>query len=116
MEDKDKIQGELIKELTVLRQRVAELETLSTPRARPNLKNDNVIQATMDSEFIGREVSCRYLGVFFQELQKKGLPPETLTAGVDYSLEHLFNKDERIDWSSYRTIMANAGKIWSDEE
>ena len=116
MEDKDKSQKELIKELTALRQRVAELEVSSSSGVEPSLENDNVTRTTMGSEFIGREASCRYLVDFFQALQKKGLSPETLTEGVDYSLEHLLTKEERIDWSSYRTIMANAGNIWSDEE
>jgi len=64
----------------------------------------------------GQEVSCRVLDVFFRELAKKGLPPETLTAGTVYSLEYLRNKNKRIAWNSFCMIMENASRVWDDEE
>jgi hypothetical protein len=35
-----------------------------------------------------REVACASLGIFFDKLREKGLPPETLTAGLPYSLPY----------------------------
>jgi signal transduction histidine kinase len=63
-----------------------------------------------------REVSCRVLDVHFRELQKKGLPAGVLLDGVPYSLAHLQNKHERIDWASFVRLMANLRKIWSEDE
>jgi hypothetical protein len=62
------------------------------------------------------EVSCRTLGILFQELPHKGLPVETLTQGIPYNLEHLQDQMAWIDWKSFRLFMSNAGKIWNDEE
>jgi len=39
-----------------------------------------------------------------------------LLDGVPYSLQHLRDKHERIDWSAFLQIMRNAGRIWSDAE
>ncbi len=64
----------------------------------------------------GQEVSCRVLDVFFQALAKQNLPPQILSAGTEYPLEHLRNKNKHIDWNSFSIIMENAGKVWSDEE
>ncbi len=63
-----------------------------------------------------REVSCRVLEMPFRELQKRGLAPSVLSAGVDYSLTHLQNKHERIDWSAYCRVMENVRNIWTEEE
>jgi len=62
------------------------------------------------------EVSCRVLGILFQELPKKDLPLEALTSGVPYSLEHLQDSYAWIDWQSFCLFMRNAGNIWDDEE
>ncbi|MFZ0547032.1 MAG: response regulator [Candidatus Promineifilaceae bacterium] len=62
------------------------------------------------------EVSCRVLGILFQELSDKNLPLEALTDSVPYPLEHLQDPHAWIDWQSFCTFMRNAGKIWNDEE
>jgi signal transduction histidine kinase/CheY-like chemotaxis protein len=63
-----------------------------------------------------REVSCRALDIFFSALPGKGLPPEALTTGMDYPLEYLRNKHNRIDWDNFCVFLENAGKIWTDDE
>lgn len=69
-----------------------------------------------DKDFGGNEVSCRAIGILFSELEKKGLSPETLAKGTDYSVAHLCNVKERVSWSGYCRVMKNATKIWNDEE
>jgi signal transduction histidine kinase len=63
-----------------------------------------------------KEVSCKALVALFQGLERDHLPPETLCTGVPYSLEHLRNRHERIDWDAYCQIMANVRPLWTDEE
>jgi len=62
------------------------------------------------------EVSCRTLGIFFQELPDKGLSLKALTKDVPYPLEHLQDPLAWIDWHSFHKFMSNAGGIWDDEE
>ena len=62
------------------------------------------------------EVSCRTLGIFFQEIPHKGLSLKLLTKGVPYPIAHLQDSQSWIDWGSFRQFMQNAGNIWSDEE
>ena len=116
MNDSHKTKAQLIKELEAARRRVAALENRLSEPAPGYAALQHPTGHEQQPDFTGREVSCRALGVLFQKLQEKDLPPETLTAGVTYPLELLRNKHERIDWDSYCTIAANAGKIWSDEE
>ena len=66
--------------------------------------------------FNGQEVACRGLAPFFQELPKKGLPPETLTVDTGYPVDHFLNKQARIDWDCFRIFMINARTVWSEEE
>jgi hypothetical protein len=70
----------------------------------------------LTSEFTGAEVACRGISVLFDELERSGRPPGVLLSGVRYPLEHLLSENQRIDWESYRTLMANAGRVWPDEE
>ncbi len=62
------------------------------------------------------EVSCRVLGILFQELPNKGLPIETLTQDVLYPLAHLQDARAWMDWKSFCQFMRNAGKVWNDDE
>ncbi|MBI4429179.1 MAG: response regulator [Ignavibacteriales bacterium] len=62
------------------------------------------------------EVSCRAVNMFFQELQRKGIPSSMLLEGVDYSIQHLQNKNGRIDWPTLIRICKNAERIWTEEE
>ena len=64
----------------------------------------------------GREVSCRAFAHIFRELSKKGLGPEVLVKDIPYSVEYLLDQHQRIDWVSFRNLMANVGEIWTDPE
>ncbi|MFO0746942.1 MAG: hypothetical protein U1F43_14915 [Myxococcota bacterium] len=55
------------------------------------------------------EVSCRNLGIFFRLAKRNKIPYARLTEGLDYSLEHLTKKSERIDWNAFVRFMSNAG-------
>lgn len=63
-----------------------------------------------------KEVSCRVLELNFAALDEKQLPVQRLVEGVGYSLAHLRNRHERIDWDAYRRIMQNVESIWTREE
>ena len=62
------------------------------------------------------EVSCRNLDIFFRWAKRTGVPASLLVGGVNYPMEHLREKDERIDWEDFVQFMSNAGRIWSDDE
>lgn len=63
-----------------------------------------------------KEVSSKVFDVKFRALQKKGIAPEALVEGTSTSLATLRNKHERIDWQAYVEIMANARKLFTDDE
>jgi hypothetical protein len=63
-----------------------------------------------------KAAACKALDVFFWQLKKKGLPPEVLAEGTGYSVKHLRNKHERIEWSAFVRFMANAGRVWPGDE
>jgi signal transduction histidine kinase len=63
-----------------------------------------------------KDVSCTALGQFFRRAEAEGIAFERLTQGVPYSLKHLQNKHERIEWSVFVDFMDNAGRIWNEEQ
>jgi len=63
-----------------------------------------------------KEVSCKALVALFQGLKKQHLPPETLCKNVPYPLNYLQNKNERIEWDVYCTMVSNVRPFLSDEE
>ena len=63
-----------------------------------------------------KEVACKTLDIFFRHLKRKGLPLEVLAEGTGYTVAQLRDKHEWMDWSAFRRFMANASKVWSDEE
>src|SRR5687768_893567 len=63
-----------------------------------------------------KEVSCRVLDIFFRDLKRRRLSPQLLAIGSGYSVDHLRNKNERIEWASFVRIMTNASQIWSKED
>ena len=62
------------------------------------------------------DVSCRALDVFFKEAKRRGVSEDTLLKDVPYSLKHLRNKHERIDWLSFSKFMTNVGRFLSNDE
>ena len=115
MEDHKKSKAQLINELNRLRQQFADRERHSADFSSSDRMTGNFSKNRMP-EFIGREVSCRALGITFQELQRRGQPLEIVLDGVPYSLEYLRDKHNRIDWESYRRLSANLGQLLNDEE
>jgi signal transduction histidine kinase len=63
-----------------------------------------------------KEVACKAIGVFFRRAERDKVPLDRLLVGVDYSLEHLRNNHERIDWDAFVRFLDNASSIWKDEE
>jgi len=62
------------------------------------------------------EVSCKNLGIFFQRARKDGVAEEELVRGVAVPVDRLKDKRERIDWDAFVAFMANAGRVWSQEQ
>jgi len=54
--------------------------------------------------------------VFLEELRERGLPADYILDGTGYTAAELQDKHRRIGWESFRRIMANAGRIWSDTQ
>jgi hypothetical protein len=71
---------------------------------------------TGEEDLVGNEISCRMLGLLFDELPKKGLSPDILSDWSGYPIKHLRDKHEFISWSRYGKIMENVEKIWNDDE
>jgi signal transduction histidine kinase len=65
---------------------------------------------------MGKEVSCRISAFFLDLIKDKGLSPEILLKDIPYSVEHLHNKHERIDWQVYCQLLKNLRQIFSDED
>ena len=63
-----------------------------------------------------KEVSCGVLLSYFEELRKRSISPETICKGIPYTLSHLRNKRERIEWDVFCTITSNVRPFLSDEE
>ena len=63
----------------------------------------------------GREVACRSFGRLLEEWEKAGLSRAALVEDSGCSAAQVYDKRERISWSSYRTIMSNARRLWDDE-
>jgi PAS domain S-box-containing protein len=64
----------------------------------------------------GREVSCRILRVFFDELRTRGIPADYLVEGSGLRVDDLQDRNRRIGWETFRRVMANAGRMWSDDQ
>lgn len=65
---------------------------------------------------VGEEVSCRTLGFFFDEIERLGLDPETLSRGTGYSIEHLEDPRQRIGWDAFCRFGANTRRIWTESQ
>ncbi len=63
-----------------------------------------------------REVSCKVFDPFFRAADARGLPRAALLAGVGYSLSHLTDRNERVEWDAYRRFMVNVAARFTDDE
>jgi PAS domain S-box-containing protein len=104
--EQDRAREQLIEELEALRRRVAELE--AAPAAANGRHSSRALP--------GREVSCETSAVYLAELERKGLPPETLTRGTGLLVSHFLDRDQRIYWDTFERLMANVAKVWSPGE
>ena len=65
---------------------------------------------------MNKDVSCGVLLSYFEELRRRGLPPEIICKDVPYTLRYLRNKRERIEWDVFCTLTANLRSYLNDEE
>jgi PAS domain S-box-containing protein len=63
----------------------------------------------------GREVSCEALRYVFLELERRGEPLEPIARGLPYSLEHLRDARQRIDWQSLCILASRCERLWTEE-
>jgi signal transduction histidine kinase len=63
-----------------------------------------------------KEVSCQIFEMFFEELRTRKIPPERLLEGTALRLEHLHDRNERVSWSDFCAVMANARSIWTEDD
>jgi len=63
-----------------------------------------------------RELSCKALEPLFRGLNRKNLPASVLAEGIPYSLKHLTNRRERIEWSVYCRIIEKARQHFAPED
>jgi PAS domain S-box-containing protein len=66
--------------------------------------------------FEGEEVSCRILGLFVDQVEKRGFDPSILTEGAYVTPDQLRDRQQRISWATFRTVLTNSAKVWSDAE
>lgn len=64
----------------------------------------------------GEEVSCRTLGFFFEELERLGVKPDTLSRGTGYSIEYLKDPRQRIGWDAFRRFGTNTRRVWTESQ
>ncbi|MHB8878853.1 MAG: ATP-binding response regulator, partial [Myxococcaceae bacterium] len=62
------------------------------------------------------EVSAKVLGIFFQQLARKGLPAEELAAGTGWPVARLQTTGEWMDWATFAVFMGNVGRVFTPEE
>jgi signal transduction histidine kinase/DNA-binding response OmpR family regulator len=67
-------------------------------------------------ELMNQEVSCRTIQAIIQNLRERHQDVGVIYADVPYSHAHLSNKNERIGWDDFCTIVRNLKTIWSDAD
>ena len=70
----------------------------------------------MTNSNIKKEVSCKILPPLFYALGKKELNPSLILKDIPYSLAHLKNKHERIEWAVYCKIICNCRAYFTQSE
>ncbi len=63
-----------------------------------------------------KEVSCKTLTIFFNNLEENNIPLEILCEGIPYDLEYLKNKNEDIEWEVLYKILFNIRKISDNDD
>ncbi len=62
-----------------------------------------------------REVSCRAVEPFLRAADRHHIHRQRLADEVGYSLRHLENVHEYVDWDAFRRFMRNARGYWDDQ-
>jgi signal transduction histidine kinase/DNA-binding response OmpR family regulator len=65
---------------------------------------------------MSREVSCRIVQAVMEYAERQGIHSGALCRDMPYSQQHLRNKQERIDWAAYCTMMGNLRSRWTDDD
>ena len=63
-----------------------------------------------------KEVSCQIFEMFLADLKKRRVDPTSLVAGTSLTLTRLRDRNERVDWHEFVTVMTNARQFWTDEQ
>jgi PAS domain S-box-containing protein len=63
-----------------------------------------------------RDVSCRSLLWCFDLCEQKSIDPERILRRVPYSVDHLKDPSQFIDWASYATFISNLHKYLNEDE
>jgi PAS domain S-box-containing protein len=71
---------------------------------------------SVPDELVGREVSCRALGVILDAARRSDLADEELVEGSGYPIEHIADPGQRISWEAFCTILRNGARRWNDDE
>jgi PAS domain S-box-containing protein len=70
--------------------------------------------ATSEFTLRGREVSCFALQYIFHEVERRGQPIEPLVRDLPYSLAHLRDPRERVDWQTLCTFAERCERLWDE--
>jgi len=63
-----------------------------------------------------REVSCRVFEIFLREMDRRGVDTARVYAGTALTDANLRDKNERIDWADFKTVMGNLGTVFTRDE
>lgn len=63
-----------------------------------------------------KEISCRFFDVLLRDVRERGIAGERLVEGTSYTLAHISDKNERVDYGAFERMMANARTLWSRDE
>ena len=65
---------------------------------------------------MGKEASCRCLVSILEEIENKNVPQDIWLKGIPYSIDHLRNKYERIEWTVFCRIIKNIRPFFSEDD
>lgn len=64
-----------------------------------------------------KEVSCQVaFPIIFRDMKKRRVSPEILCEGIPYSLDHLRNEKENVEWDVFCKIMSNTRSVYNDDD
>ena len=70
--------------------------------------------ATSEFTLRGREVSCFALQYIFGELERRGQPIEPFIRDLPYSLAHLRDPKQRVDWKTLCIFAERCDRLWGE--